>query len=576
MSPIIRIENLTKKFGDFTAVDHLNLEIEEGEILGLLGPNGAGKTTTILMLATVIKPTEGTAYICGYDIRKNPDKVRELLGVAFQESKMLWMSTPWDIVNWHAKICGISTQERKRRVREVLEALDIWEYRHRNAHTLSGGMRKRVEIAKVMIQRPKIAIVDEPTAQIDVVGKHKVWRMLRELREEGTTIILATNELYEADMLSDRVGIMHRGKLLVCDTPQKLKDSIVGGDVVEIQFETEPSSKTIEELSLFKEIVKVTKIKGSTLRLYLNNVEEVLPKIMNTLMKEGATVSSIRMSEPSLDDVFAHYTGLTLEEAEGKRRLMQKLLYVVERDVRLFFQYKVMIIMRAIWFASQIAFFGLIASRMIAVEDYFRYYVSGLSIMTLYSAAIFIGFDIYEEAEHGVFEYLLSLPVSRRQLVLGRSIGGGLRAFIYVGPLLCITLYIVGITNFFNFLLALFSLFLFAFGVAGMSITLAVAIKSSDRFDILMGVLDALIVRLSTAMYPLSFVREANPFYGWIANFNPVTYASELFRLGVGIKSALSFGDPLLPFLGIVLFFGFFTLIGIVLYEKTIEGGGWR
>jgi ABC-2 type transport system ATP-binding protein len=179
-------------------------------------------------------------------------------------------------------------------------------------------MRKRVEIAKVMIQRPKVAIVDEPTAQIDVVGKHKVWRMLRELREEGTTIILATNELYEADMLSDRVGIMHRGKLLVCDTPQKLKDSIVGGDVVEIQFETEPSSKTIEELSLFKEIVKVTKIKGSTLRLYLNNVEEVLPKIMNTLMKEGATVSSIRMSEPSLDDVFAHYTGLTLEEAEGR------------------------------------------------------------------------------------------------------------------------------------------------------------------------------------------------------------------------------------------------------------------
>jgi ABC-2 type transport system ATP-binding protein len=166
-------------------VDHLNLEIEEGEILGLLGPNGAGKTTTILMLATVIKPTEGTAYICGYDIRKNPDKVRELLGVAFQEPKMLWMSTPWDIVNWHAKICGISTQERKRRVREVLEALDIWEYRHRNAHTLSGGMRKRVEIAKVMIQRPKVAIVDEPTAQIDVVGKHKVWRMLRELREEG-------------------------------------------------------------------------------------------------------------------------------------------------------------------------------------------------------------------------------------------------------------------------------------------------------------------------------------------------------------------------------------------------------
>ncbi len=316
MPPIIRIENLTKKFGNFTAVDHLNLEVEEGEILGLLGPNGAGKTTTILMLATVIKPTEGTAYVGGYDIRKNPDKVRELLGVAFQEPKMLWVSTPWDVVNWHAKICGLPTKERKRRVREVLESLDMWEYRHRNVHALSGGMQKRVEIAKVMIQRPKIAIVDEPTAQIDVVGKHKIWRMLRELREEGTTIILATNELYEADILSDRVGIMHRGKLLVCDTPQKLKDSIVGGDVVEIQFEAEPSPKIIEKLDQFKEVVKITKIKRSTLRLYLNKVEEVVPKIMSALMMEGAVISSIRMSEPSLDDVFAHYTGLTLEEAE--------------------------------------------------------------------------------------------------------------------------------------------------------------------------------------------------------------------------------------------------------------------
>ncbi|MCS7123885.1 MAG: ATP-binding cassette domain-containing protein [Candidatus Bathyarchaeota archaeon] len=316
MPPIIRIENLTKKFGNFTAVDHLNLEVEEGEILGLLGPNGAGKTTTILMLATVIRPTEGTAYVGGYDVRKNPDKVRELLGVAFQEPKLLWVSTPWDVVNWHAKVCGLSTQERKQRVREVLEALDMWDYRHRSVHALSGGMRKRVEIAKVLIQRPKIAIVDEPTAQIDVVGKHKIWRMLRELCDSGTTIILATNELYEADVLSDRVGIMHRGRLLVCDTPQKLKDSIVGGDVVEIQFEVEPSPKIIESLDQFKEVVKVIRTKASTLRLYLNKVEEVVPKIMSTLMMEGAVVSSIRMSEPSLDDVFAHYTGLTLEEAQ--------------------------------------------------------------------------------------------------------------------------------------------------------------------------------------------------------------------------------------------------------------------
>jgi ABC-2 type transport system ATP-binding protein len=316
MPSIIQFANLTKKFGNIMAVDHLDLEVEDGEILGLLGPNGAGKTTTILMLATVIRPTEGTAIAGGYDIRKNPDKVRGLLGIVFQEPKMLWVSTTWDIVNWHAKVCGLSTEERKRRVKQVLDDLDMWEHRRKNVHALSGGMRKRVELAKVLVQRPKIAIVDEPTAQIDVVGKHRIWNMLRALRDEGSTLILATNELYEADILSDRVAIMHKGKLLVCDTPKKLKDSIVGGDIVEIQLENDASTKIVEELKNFKEVVSVLQIKPSILRLYLNRVEEVVPKIMNTLVKKNVPVTAIHMSEPSLDDVFAHYTGLTIEEAQ--------------------------------------------------------------------------------------------------------------------------------------------------------------------------------------------------------------------------------------------------------------------
>ena len=316
MPPIIRIQNLTKKFGNVTAVDHLNLDIEDGEILGLLGPNGAGKTTAILMLATVIKPTEGTACVGEYDIRKQPEKVRGLLGIAFQEPKMLWVSTPWDIVNWHAKVCGLSTAERKRRVKEVLDAMDMWDARKKNVHALSGGMRKRVEMAKVLIQRPKVAIVDEPTAQIDIAGKHRIWNMLFELRDEGSTIILATNELYEADKLSDRVVILHKGKLLVCDTPKKLKDSIVGGDIVDVQLEKAAPARVVEELKGLKEVVDVLQVKPSNLRLYLNKVEEVVPRIMNLFAKQEVPILSFRMSEPSLDDVFAHYTGLTIEEAQ--------------------------------------------------------------------------------------------------------------------------------------------------------------------------------------------------------------------------------------------------------------------
>jgi ABC-2 type transport system ATP-binding protein len=314
--PIIQTTNLTKKFGKLTAVDNLNLEIEEGEIFGLLGPNGAGKTTTILMLTTVIRPTEGTATICGFDIRKSPDKARELIGVCFQEPKLLWVSTAWNVLNWHAKVCGLSTQERKRRVKWALEEVSMWDDRHKSVHALSGGMKKRVEIAKILIQRPKIAIVDEPTAQIDVVGKHRIWNMLRDLRKEGSTIILATNELNEADVLSDRVAIMHKGKLLVCDTPKKLKDSIPGGDIMEVHLEKEVPDKVFDELQAFKEVVSVKKVGSTQLMLYLNQMEAVTPKITKLFYDHNLRISSIHMAEPSLDIVFSHFTGLTLEEAQ--------------------------------------------------------------------------------------------------------------------------------------------------------------------------------------------------------------------------------------------------------------------
>lgn len=236
--------------------------------------------------------------------------------------------------------------------------------------------------------------------------------------------------------------------------------------------------------------------------------------------------------------------------------------------------------MRAIWFAAQVAFFGLIASRMVVPEladIYFEYYVAGVVVMMLYSASVFIGYDIFEEAEHGVFEYLLSLPISRRKLVLGRSIGGGIRSFVFLGPIIAITLIIIGLANPLNLLIALSALFLFAFGVSGMSITIAVTLKSGDRFDILMGVLNALIVRLSTTMYPQAFVQQANPTYATISRFNPVTFASDMFRWGTGIERYLTMSPmPLAAILGLVIFFLAFTLVGVTVYEKRLEGGGWQ
>jgi ABC-2 type transport system ATP-binding protein len=315
---IIRTIGLTKRFEDLTAVNHLDLNIDDGEIFGLLGPNGAGKTTTVLMLSTVIKPTSGTAIVGEYDVRENPNEVRKLIGICFQEPKLLWVSTPWDVLNWHAKICGLSTLERNRRVKQVLEDVNMWDDRHKKVHGLSGGMKKRIEIAKILIQRPKIAFIDEPTAQIDVIGKHKIWNMIRELRDEGSTVILATNELYEADVLSNRVGIMHKGKMLVCNTPKALKDSIPGGDIIEIQLEKEASQNILQQLNSFQEVADIAVLKPNNLKIFLNKVEEIVPRIMELFLANGVPVRSIHMSEPSLDDVFVHYTGLTIEEAEQK------------------------------------------------------------------------------------------------------------------------------------------------------------------------------------------------------------------------------------------------------------------
>jgi len=260
---------------------------------------------------------------------------------------------------------------------------------------------------------------------------------------------------------------------------------------------------------------------------------------------------------------------------------LKKLWLVVERDLRMFIQYKFLLIMRGIWFVTQIALFGIIVNKMVqtaaaAVDiNYFNYYVAGVTIITLYSTAMFIGYDIFEEAEHGVFEYLLTLPVSRKELVLGRSIGGGLRSFVYVGPLMVIVLLILGVSNPLYLLVALAAMFLFAFGVSGMSITLAVAMKSGDKYDILTGVLDALIVRLSTTMYPTFYMQKAMPAYATVAEFNPLTYAADLFRWGTGVEGVLQF-SPLAGVFGLFIFFFAFTFVGVVFYEKRLEGGNWQ
>jgi len=314
-SVAVKIVGLTKYYGDFLAVDHINLEIFDREIFGFLGPNGAGKTTTLLMLTTVLRPSEGNAYIYGYDIRRHSDKVRQFIGMAFQDPKLYWIHTPYEILLWHAKVCGYRGGEAKEVVRDVLVSLDMYEARNKRAFELSGGMRKRVEIAKIFIQKPRLAIFDEPTTQIDVSGKHKIWDMIKALRDEGSTIILATNELYEADVLSDRVAIIHRGRIVALGTPRELKDTIPGGDVLEIEFTPPFPEGLVRDIESIRQVSKVL-LRDSKLEIYLNEAERVLPRVVGLFLENGIGIKAVHMREPSLDDVFMHYTGSRLREGE--------------------------------------------------------------------------------------------------------------------------------------------------------------------------------------------------------------------------------------------------------------------
>ncbi len=252
---------------------------------------------------------------------------------------------------------------------------------------------------------------------------------------------------------------------------------------------------------------------------------------------------------------------------------MSKLLLVVERDLQSLIRHKSILVMRWFFVIVQIGIFGLAVSRIIVVmPNYYDYYAMGVMVMTMYSVAIFTGYEIYDEADDGFVEYLLSLPITRRELVLGRSLAGGLRSFIFMSPIIAGFLLFIGVFDPLKVLMALAALYGFAFGVSGLSITMAVGLKSGDRFDIIMGALDAFIVRLSSALYPQAFM--PGPIAA-ISTFNPLTYATDLFRWSLNFDVRY-LANPVVALLVLVIFLMTFNFAGVMIYERRLEGGTWR
>ena len=311
----IHVEGLTKTFNGFTAVDDLSFRVEAGELFGLLGPNGAGKTTTINMLSTLVKPTSGKAEVAGFDIAAERDAVRRAIGVVFQEPALDVKLTGRENLNFHAMMYGQGRAERKRRIDEVLKLVDLEDRAGSLVEDYSGGMKRRLEIARGLTHRPRVLFLDEPTLGLDAQTRRHIWEYIRKLnRENGVTIILTTHYMEEADYLCGRVAIMDHGKFVAMDTPARLKD-ILGGDVVSIEVEGDPAAFETAVKGL--DWVKKSKIRDGVIRLTMEKGEKRIPELVQTAARLGIRVSSVLLRKPSLEDVFLQYTGRTIRDEDS-------------------------------------------------------------------------------------------------------------------------------------------------------------------------------------------------------------------------------------------------------------------
>ena len=313
----IKVANLTKKFNGFTAVDNLSFSVKTGELFGLLGPNGAGKTTTINMLSTLLKPTSGYGEVAGFDILKNRDEVRQSIGVVFQEPALDIKLTGKENLDFHAMMYGLKREERKRRIKEVLELVELTEKAKVLVENYSGGMKRRLEIARGLIHRPKVLFLDEPTLGLDAQTRRHIWDYIKKLnREAKVTIILTTHYMEEADYLCQRVAIIDNGKIVVMDSPSKLKD-ILGGDVVSLEIEGKMDSLVDRFQS--QDWIKTVTSHNNHLSLTMERGERKIPELINIAHENDNKVRCVNLRKPSLEDVFIHFTGTTIRDREASQ-----------------------------------------------------------------------------------------------------------------------------------------------------------------------------------------------------------------------------------------------------------------
>jgi len=319
---VIETVNLTRKFGEVVAVDNLNLQIEGGEVFGLLGPNGAGKSTTLNMLCTILKPSSGSASINSLDVEKKPHEVRQIIGIVFQDQSLDNRLTGMENMEMHAELYGVDRKLAKDRISELLRLVELDTRANEIVKNYSGGMRRRLELARGLIHHPKVLFLDEPTIGLDPQTRAKIWDYVQRLSdEEDITIILTTHYMDEAQMLCDRVGIIDRGKIVALGAPKDLIREI-GEDVAALDIEDKSRAKEFESAGFVKKVSV-----GQKVMLVLEDGARTIPKVFDFAAERNIKILSVEVRTPTLNDVFLHKVGRELREehGDGKDRMRMRM-----------------------------------------------------------------------------------------------------------------------------------------------------------------------------------------------------------------------------------------------------------
>jgi ABC-2 type transport system ATP-binding protein len=313
---IIRINHLSKIFKEknriVTAVDDVTFDVRRGEIFGLLGPNGAGKSTLIRVLTTLLHPTSGTACVDTYDIIRDPEKIRSIIGVCPQNSTLDVELTAYDNLEFYGKLVNVSDHVLNKRIWELLEMAELTDRAHMKVQTFSGGMRRKLEIVRAFIHHPLILFLDEPTIGLDPEARHEVWKQIARLNEEKTTIILTTHYMDEAEKLCDRIAFVDKGRLIALDILENLKQLIPAGDLIEIGVDS--IDDRIINAVRATALINSVEVKDKKVIISAKNGSKVLPEIVAVFEKFSVPMTSISIRSPSLEDVFIHLTGKKLDD----------------------------------------------------------------------------------------------------------------------------------------------------------------------------------------------------------------------------------------------------------------------